>query len=114
MFTTLKRMLKLGVEIASITKREAEKEVKRLVKSGKISPKEGKALVRKMLELAELQRKYLGKIGKEGVAAAKRVYKKIKPIAERKGKVFAKKIYRKAKKRIPKRIKRKIRKVRRR
>ncbi len=111
MFTTLKRILKLGIEIASITKEEAEKEIKKLVKSKKISTKQGKALVKKMLEEAEKQRKHLKSLEKEGKAVAKRVIKKVKPIVKKEGKALAKTIYKKAKKRVPKSVRRKIMKV---
>lgn len=59
---TLRKVLLLGIGAASLTKKQIELQVKKLVKNGKLNTKEGEAMVRELWAAGEKHRKKMNKV----------------------------------------------------
>lgn len=112
----LRKSFLIGLGIASLTKRRAEKSIKKLVKKGLITKKDGDGLIIKMLVEANKERK---RIEKFIAAEMKRELKKAKPYlikaraeAKKKGMRAAGKAKSMAKKAAKKTLRRAMRKIR--
>ena len=81
MIKTINKVLKLGINIAKVTKKEAEKEVKKIVDANIITKKDGKALVKTLLKEAKSEKKKLEKIIKKEAKKASPVLSQSKSSA---------------------------------
>ena len=112
----LRKSFLIGLGVASLTKKRAEKSVKKLIKKGLITKKDGDGLIRKMLVEANNERK---RIEKFMAAEIKREFKKAKPYlmkakaeAKKKGIRAAGKAKTIAKKKAKKTLRRAMKKIR--
>jgi polyhydroxyalkanoate synthesis regulator phasin len=111
----IKKAFLLGLGAASLTKAQAEKRIKALVKKGAISTKDGREMLRKALVEANKERKRIqefskaevkriqAKVGKASQPQIKRLKKKINALEKRlgkEGKKTAKKALKKAYRKI--------------
>ena len=84
MFSALKKGMILGLGVASLTKKKAEKELSQFVKTGKITRKQADVLVGKLMSetekytkrLESAVRKELKRAEKEGIRVRKQMFSK--------------------------------------
>ena len=85
----IKKAFLMGLGAASLTKAQAEKKIKGLVKKGALNTKDSRAMLKKVLAEANKERKRIQQFGK---AEAKRIQAKLSKVSRPKTKRLKKKI----------------------